>query len=157
MRHQSSKTDKQKVSVFCTNPNIDNSLYEGSFEDGRLQLANGQSVPVISGSCTLDLTDEGRKLDVRTGYVGEHEVQVLRDTGCELAVVKKKFVWPEQFLPKEYLMIPIDGRHLMVKVADIYVDTPYYRGNIEAMVLETAICDLVLGNVDGVSNLPDRQ
>ena len=51
-------------------------------------------------------------------------------------------------------MITIDGQAKIVPAALIQIDTPYYRGSLEAMVLSELICDLVLGNIDGVSDTP---
>ena len=41
----------------------------------------------------------------------------------------------------------------IVPAALIEIDTPY---SVEAMVLTALICDLVLGNIDGVSDTPDQ-
>ena len=77
---------------------------------------------------------------------------MLRDTGCGLAAVRKKdLVSEDQMLGKKFVMITIDGRAKIVSAALIHTDTPYYRGWLEAMVLSSLICDLVLGNIDGVS------
>ena len=38
----------------------------------------------------------------------------------------------------------------------IYVDIPYYQGELEVMVLDTLICDLVLGNMKEISDVPDE-
>ena len=54
-------------------------------------------------------------------------------------------------------MITIDGRAKVVPAALIKVDTPYYQGQVEAMVLSSLVCDLVLGNVKGVSDTPNHQ
>ena len=56
-------------------------------QDWELQLANGQSLPIIAGGCTIDSLDGERNLNLLTGFVGDTEVRVLRDTGCELASV----------------------------------------------------------------------
>jgi hypothetical protein len=53
----------------------------------------------------------------------------------------------DQMLNKNCVMIAIDGRARLVTMAKIDIDTPYYKGEIEAMVLESAICGLVLGNI----------
>ena len=51
-------------------------------------------------------------------------------------------------------MITIDGQAKIVPAALIQIDIPYYRGSLKAMVLSSLICDLVLGNIDGVSDTP---
>ena len=126
-------------------------------QDGELQLANGQSVPIIAGGCTIDSLDGERNLNLQTGFVGDTEVRVLRDTGCELAAVRKDLVSEDQMLDKRFVMITIDGQAKIVPAALIEIDTPYYRGSLEAMVLTSLICDLVLGNIDGVSDTPDQR
>ena len=126
-------------------------------QDGELQLANGQSVPIIAGGCTIDSLDGERNLNLQTGFVGDTEVRLLRDTGCELAAVRKDLVSEDQMLDKRFVMILIDGQAKIVPAALIEIDTPYYRGSLEAMVLTSLICDLVLGNIDGVSDTPDQR
>ena len=126
-------------------------------QDGELQLANGQSVPIIAGGCTIDSLDGERNLNLQTGFVGDTEVRVLRDTGCELAAVRKDLMSEDQMLDKRFVMITIDGQAKIVPAALIEIDTPYYRGSLEAMVLTSLICDLVLGNIDGVSDTPDQR
>ena len=55
----------------------------------RWGVANGHSVPIIAGGCTIDSLDGARNLNLQTGFVGNNEVRVLRDTGCESAAVGK--------------------------------------------------------------------
>ena len=125
--------------------------------DGELRLEDGQSLPIIALGCTIDSLQGERNLNLRDGYVGEKPVKVLRDTGCELAAVRKDLVSEDQMLDKKLVMITIDGRARVVPAALIEVDTPYYQGKVEAMVLSSLICDLVLGNVKGVADTPDHQ
>ena len=33
-------------------------------------------------------------------------------------------------------------------LANIYIDTPYYKGQVEAFVLEDPIYDLIIGNIE---------
>ena len=54
-------------------------------------------------------------------------------------------------------MITIVRQAKIVPAALIHIDTPFYRGLLEAMVLSSLICDLVLGNIDGVSDTPDQR
>jgi hypothetical protein len=55
--------------------------YDGCIEEGELTLANGNLVPVITSS--LQSLEGECQLDLKLGYVGNQEVNVLRDTGCE--------------------------------------------------------------------------
>ena len=71
------------------------------------------------------------------GMVSGTEVSVLRDTGCSKAVVRSELVTPEQFT---------DGHF---PLALVYVDTPYYTGQVEALCMENPVYDLIIGNIDG--------
>ena len=61
-------------------------------QDGEVQLANGQSVSIIAGGCTISSLDGERNLNLQTGCVGDTEVRMLRDTGCELAAGRKDLI-----------------------------------------------------------------
>ena len=124
--------------------------------DGKLQLRNGQSVPVISSICTVETLGGERNIELRKGFVGDKGVKVLRDTGCEMAAVRRSLVKDEQLLDKQYVMITIDGEAKIVPAARIKVDTPYFTGEIEALVPKSLICDLVIGNISGARDKPDE-
>ena len=74
-----------------------------------------------------------------TGYVGKHRVSVLRDSRCSTAVVKRSLVEPYQFTGNYQHCILIDGTVRKVEVANIYVDTPFYEGQLEVLCLEQPI------------------
>ena len=82
---------------------------------------------------------------------------MLRDTGCELAAVRKDLVSEDHMLDKRSVMITIDGQAQIVPATNLHIDTPYYRGSLEAIVQSSLICDLVLGNIDGVFDSPDQR
>ena len=149
------KSDKQ-VAGSCISLQVNSSIDDECIDDGQLKLANGKSIPIISGGCTIEMVEGERQLDLRKGFVGKREVKVLRDTGCELAAVRRELVKPEQMTDKSYVMITIDGQTRIVPAAVIEVDTPYYTGELEVMVLKTLICDLVLGNMPCISDIPDE-
>ena len=83
----------------------------------RWGVANGQSVPIIAGGCTIDSLDAERNLNLQTGFVGDTEVRVLRDTGCELAAVRKNLVSEDQLIDKRFVMLTIDGQAKTVPAA----------------------------------------
>ena len=81
-------------------------------------------MPIIDGGCTIDSLDGERNLNLQTALVGDTEVRVLRDTGCELAAVRKDLVSEDQMLHKSFVMITIDGQAKIVPAALIHIDTP---------------------------------
>ena len=55
-------------------------------------------MPIIAGGCTIYYLDGERNLKLQTRCVGETDVRVLRDTGCELAALRKDLVSDDQML-----------------------------------------------------------
>ena len=94
-------------------------------------------------------------MPVQRGMIGSHEVTVLRDTGCSGIVVKQKFVRDTQYTGKFCNILTIDKRLIRAPMAKIEVDTPYLRKEVEAVCLEDAAYDLVIGNVEGARK-PDE-
>jgi predicted DNA-binding protein (UPF0278 family) len=149
--------NEKRIVAMCTHsemkagPVVDNTV------KGCLKLQNGDSLPILSGGCTIEMLEGKRNLDIKKGLVSTHEVNVLRDTGCELAAVRRELVKDEQFLEKEIMMVTIDGEAKVVPTARISVDTPYYVGELEVMVPKALICDLIIGNVPGATIKPDPE
>lgn len=53
----------------------------------------------------------------------------------------------------------VDGTVWGVEKTVIYVDTPYFTGNVISLCMKECVYDLILGNIDGVRNQndPDRK
>ena len=91
-------------------------------------------------------------LPIIKGLVGEKTVDVLRDTGCEGVVVPRWIVDDDQLTGQCCLIVSIDN---IVLLAMIQVKTPYLSGEVEALSIPKAICDLVVIKVPGARNLDD--
>ncbi|XP_060574709.1 uncharacterized protein LOC132732326 [Ruditapes philippinarum] len=57
------RSDDKKVSGLCMSISPTSS-YDGCIEEGKLKLANGNSVPVITSSCTIESLEGERQLDL---------------------------------------------------------------------------------------------
>ena len=53
------------------------------------------------------------------------------------------------------MIVRIDNKVLLAKKARIQVKTPYLSGEVQALCIPEAICDLVMGNVAGARNPHD--
>jgi len=147
--------NEKRIGAVCTYSEVkDGSLTDNEI-DRRLKLENGESLSIISGVCTMEGLEGTNKLDIQKGLIGTKAIKVLRDTGCELAAVRKELVKKEQFLGKQITMITIDGEAKVVPTATITVDTPYYVGIMDVMVPKALTCDLVIGNIAGATDKPD--
>jgi hypothetical protein len=76
------RSDDKKSSGLCMSVSPKSS-YDGCIEEGKFKLANGNSVPAITSSCTLESLEGERQVDLKLKYVGNQDVKVLRDAGCE--------------------------------------------------------------------------
>ncbi len=89
--------DKAGFAAACQTAGGSLAAVQSCTVDGRLRLANGQTVPIVTGAC-----DRYRKLPtennmpISSGYVEGQTVKVLRDTGCSTAAIRAKLVRPTQ-------------------------------------------------------------
>ena len=118
-----------------------------------ISLACGKRIDIMNaGSCQkVPNTD----MPVCEGFIGQQRVQTLRDTGCSGVIVKRKFVGDELLTGQNKLIVRIDNTIVKAPVANIDVQTPYYSGKTEAVCLEDALYDLVIGNINGARK-PDE-
>ena len=102
---------------------------------------------------------EKSNLPVVKGFIGEQEVDVLRDTGCEGVVVKREYVKDEQLTGHKKFIVMINNTSILVEEARIRVRTPYFVGDVDAVCIQDAICDLIIGNVEGarMPHEPDNE
>ena len=118
-------------------------------KDDQLLLACVKKIPLLSNACVEPLSGVRSKMPVVKGRVRENSVDVLRDTGCSRIVVKRDLVSENQFTGDFIVMLLIDNTARKVPIAKIDVDTPYFKGQVEALCLSDPIYDLVIGNVSG--------
>ena len=120
---------------------------ECCIHDNKVRLKCGHELPVINGLCKNGM---GKSMPVVQGVLNGKLVTVLRDTGCSSAVVRKELVKDEQLTGRIQRCILIDGTVRSALVAEILVDSPYFKGRIEALCMSQPIYDLILGNIPGV-------
>ena len=65
-------------------------------------------------------------------------------------MIKRDLVNKDQFTGKEGYLRMADNTAKKLPYAMDNITTPYYRGEVQAMVIENPIHDLLLGNVTGV-------
>ena len=75
---------------------------------------------------------------------------MLRDRGCNSVIVKEDLVQKEQMTGTSLYCTLADGTKRKFPVAKIEVNTPYFKGQVEALCMPRPVYDLVLGNIEGV-------
>ena len=82
-------------------------------------------------------------------------IEVLRDSGCSTMVIREDLCDPRDFTGETRGCVMMDGRVIEVPVVKKNVDTPYYIGEVEGVVMKAPIYDLVIGNVHGARGQED--
>ena len=116
-----------------------------NINDNCLKLANGETIPVITNVCKTSRKKE--KMPVTIGLVNNQEVKCLRDTGCNGIVVRQKLVQKEQYTGEYGYMLLVDNTVRKAPKAVIRVDSPYLKGEVQALCLPDVIYDLIIGNI----------
>lgn len=122
---------------------------------GKVMLSCGKNIPFMNSACVKSSEDSVKNMPVVKGKIGEVTVETLRDTGCSGVVVKKALVKDEQLTGEFGYMMLIDNSVIKVPLAFITVETPFFKGEVEAQCLPDAIYDLIIGNIPGARNPDD--
>ncbi|KAL8613947.1 hypothetical protein ACOMHN_023183 [Nucella lapillus] len=115
---------------------------------GKVDVQPGASTEGQSLSGMRD-TDPSVSSPVKEGWIGKRRVSVLRDTGCSCGVVRAALIKEEDLTGQVQQCTLIDGTKREFSVAEVLVHTSYFSGNLSAMVMESPIYDLVIGNIPG--------
>ncbi|XP_072037234.1 uncharacterized protein [Amphiura filiformis] len=106
-------------------------------------MSCGHKLPLASAACSDNLVED---MPVVQGFLGNKEVQVMRDSGCDAVAVRKRLVPEEKFTGVYDKCRLIDGTVRTFPVACLDVDTPYFTGHVHALVMNDPVYDLILGN-----------
>ena len=80
----------------------------------------------------------------------------LRDTGCTTIVARCKIVEEGDYDGKKDTLIMADGTKVECPTATLNINSPWFEGTVTARVLKDAICDLIIGNIEGVIDNSDE-
>ena len=107
-----------------------------------------ESTAILSSACENQLCHPPR-MPVSQGIVNGRVVNLLRDTGCSGVVIKQSLVRQDQLNGKNQMCVLIDGTKISSPVATIEIDTPYFKGEVEAWCMQNPVYDLIVGNIEG--------
>ncbi|XP_064467875.1 uncharacterized protein LOC135378716 [Ornithodoros turicata] len=83
------------------------------------------------------------------GRVNGQSVEVLRDTGSNMVIVRRGLVKDSQLTGRYVVVRLADGTPRWLPEAVISIATPYLSGNVVAYCMNAPIGDLLVGNVTG--------
>ena len=123
---------------------------EDEWNKRRVNIPGIGNVPLIAA--VSDSRSEKRQIinkrNKHTSYgeVNNVRVELLRDSGSSVSVVRSALVAPEQFTGKQVTCLLVDNCVKNCPQAVVEVDTKYYMGRLPVVCMERCIYDLILGN-----------
>ena len=117
----------------------------------HLTLSCGHELPVLA------VRHDSGMLKLVSGYVGDHRVSVLRDTGATCIGVRRDLIDQSQLTGKYVRCILFTGTAVELPVALVKINSPYLAGTFQVCVLESPPADLIIGNVPGVTDPSDDE
>lgn len=64
-------------------------------------------------------------------------------------IVTEKFVGKTQFTGPKVRLVLLDNTLRIGRMANVSINTPYLKGDVDAVCLTDIIADLIIGNVTG--------
>ena len=133
---QQGKTGHISLGLLCS----DLGLHEDNIQHAQEDC--GCQRDFLGATCKLW---DNKRMPLKEGTVEGKVVKVYRDTGCSGVVVREHLVKPHQYTGQVYTCFFMDGTERRYPVAKINISSPYLNGEVHALVMETSICDLVIG------------
>ena len=123
-----------------------------SYNDRNYTPANRE---YASSSSIMTSSPGSRKsgnLNLFPGSVNNIACSVLRDTGCSTVGIKSSFIKPEDYTGETTTCIMFDGSECTLPTAHAHIDTPFFKGNVIALVVSSPVADIILGNIIGMND-----
>ncbi|GFR71497.1 zinc finger protein [Elysia marginata] len=130
---------------------------QSEVKNRMLEFASGKSVPVMMNCAALSDPKKTKslRLPILRGEIDGREVDVICDTGCKGVVVRRQLVDAGQLTGECCLLLRIDNTALLAEKAVINLRTPFLSGEVKALCIPDAICDVIVEKVDGARSLED--
>lgn len=122
-------------------------------QDREIIEVNGKKYMEVACCGRAESISEGLK--TVKGLVNDNLVDVLRDSGCSIVVIRRSLLRPDQFTGKHGIVVLADNSVIKLPEAKVTVDTPYFQGEVIAMAMEKPIRDLLIGNIRGARSPGD--
>ena len=120
----------------------------------EVELNCGCVIPNVTDACKQrESSHIDDMMPVVNGYLGEKLVSVLRDTGCSTIVVRRSLVDEDQLTGSNETCVLIDGTIRRVPVAEVTLNTPFFKGTIKAVCMRNPLYDVIIGNVPGAGDV----
>ena len=71
--------------------------------------------------------------------------------------IKSSFINPEDFTGETATCVMFGGTECTLPTAHAHIETPFFKGNVVALVLSSPVADIILGNIVGVNDSTWRE
>jgi len=122
--------------------------YENEWNERTVNIPGIGNVPVIAA--VSDSRSEKRQITNKRnkhtsfGEVNNVRVELLRDSGSSVSVLRSALVAPEQYTGKQFTCLLVDNCVKNCPQAVVEVDTKYYKGRLPVVCMERCIYDLII-------------
>ncbi|KAH9503958.1 hypothetical protein Btru_067455 [Bulinus truncatus] len=82
--------------------------------------------------------------------VDNKPVQCLRDSGCSTLIVDSSLVDTSQLTGNSEFVRLGDGTKLECPTATIFIESPWVKGHVTALTMNTPIAEVIIGNLPDV-------
>ena len=127
---------------------------------GNSKKSNSNRLPsddeaIYSAACCAQGNDG--QICIEVGKLNGRPVKVLRDTGCTGMIVDRALISDSMVIPGSSGSLQmVDHTLIDVPLANVYLDSPYYKGHCKMMCVSSSVYPVIIGNVRGARQmLPD--
>ena len=71
--------------------------------------------------------------------------------------INSSFINPEDLTGETATCVMVDGTECTLPTAHAHIETPFFKGNVVALVLSSPVEDIILGNIVGVNGFTWRE
>ena len=140
---RSEKNDTVQTRFVTRTPEVAAVLPTGSTHSDRA---------VYSAVCRAQSNDGQTYVGV--GKLNGRPVKVLRDTGCTGMIVDRALVPDVLVIPGSSGSLQmVDHTLIDVPLANVYLDSPYYKGHCRVMCVSSPVYPVIIGNVRVIGNV----
>ena len=123
-------------------------------EDPRVDVVRADeaknTVTTVDNSRMLNLNVEPSQCTVKVNGI---EKECLFDSGASCCVVKRSLIDEATLTGKKAMCTMIDGSTRHFPTATVDIESDYYTGRVEALVIENPVKPIIIGKIKGLTYL----
>ena len=151
--------EKGHRAAFCKNKNAEKKEKQHKSAVCQLDPWSTEIFPVIA-SCENQDEEEfisDLKFPHRgVAYVNGRKTRFLRDTGSSITLCRTSLTKPEDYTGKKVSVLLADKCVRFYDQVKLNISSPFYKGSVLGLSIESPVCDLVIGNdIFQSKNIPE--